>query len=245
LNHSESFNHQVRIEMSATTINSTEQVLFSETTAAAPSRAIAARRWFLVASPVLAGAFAVVGAVADPAAGQAGREMWEIYTANPEPLQFKSLGFHWSYAFWIAPALLLAAYVKGRGAWLANIAAFLGFAGMTTLPGLLFVDWYDSAIGQMYGVDAIERVDEHMGATMWGVPVFTLPGIIGLALALPLAAAALWRAGLVRWWAPVAVIAGFAAFILSSVMWWGCLITTAFLTVFAVAIERATRPTRS
>jgi hypothetical protein len=231
--------------MSATTISSTEKVLDPKAVVDGPSRAVSVRRWFIVASPVLAGLFAIVGAVADPAAGQAGREMWEIYTANPEPLQFKSLGYHWSYAFWIAPALLLAAYVKGKGAWLANIAALVGFVGMTTLPGLLFVDWYDSAIGQMYGVDAIERVNEHMSATMWGVPVFTLPGIIGLALALPLAAAALWRAGLVRWWAPAAVVAGFAAFILSSVTWWGCTITAVFLTVFAVAIERATRPTRA
>jgi hypothetical protein len=133
--------------------------------------------------------------------------------------------------------------VKGKGAWLANIAAVIGFAGMTTLPGLLFVDWYDSAIGQLYGVDAIERVNEHIGATMWGVPVFTLPGLVGLALALPLAAAALWRAGLVRWWGPAAAVAAFAVFILSNVTWWGCAIAAVFLTVLAVAIERATRPT--
>lgn len=229
--------------MSATTISTADQVLGSHVAVAAPSRAVSVRRWFIVSSPVLAGLFAVVGAVADPAAGQAGREMYEIYTANPEPLQFKSLGYHWSYAFWIAPALLLAAYVKGKGAWLANIAAFIGFAGMTTLPGLLFVDWYDSAIGQLYGVDAIERVNEHIGATMWGVPVFTLPGIVGLALALPLAAAALWRAGLVRWWGPAAAVAAFATFIASNVTWWGCAIAAVLLTVFAVAIERATRPT--
>ena len=48
---------------------------------------------------------------------------------NPEPLQLKSLGLHWAYAFWIAPALLIARYVRGRGAWLANVAGFLGFAG--------------------------------------------------------------------------------------------------------------------
>ena len=88
-------------------------------------------------------------------------EMFEIYTDNPEPLQFKSLGFHWSYAFWIVPAFMAAAYVRGRGAWLANIAAFIGFVGMTTLPGLLFIDWYDSAIGQVYGVEAVDRRAGH------------------------------------------------------------------------------------
>ena len=48
-------------------------------------------------------------------------------------------------------------------------------------------------------------------------------------LALPLAAFALWRAGLVRWWAPAPVVAGFVGFMVSNVTWWGCAITTAVL----------------
>jgi hypothetical protein len=210
-----------------------------------PSRAVAVRRWFLVASPVLAGLFAVVGAWADPGAGISGREMWEIYAAEPDPLQWKSLGFHWSYSFWVAPALLLAAYVRGKGAWIANVAAAFAFVGMTTLPGLLIVDFYDSAIGQLYGVDATAAVSEHMTGTMWGAAALAMPGMIGFMLALPLAALSLWRAALVRWWAPVSVVAGYAAFLLSGVMWWGCAITAVSFTVFAVAVERATRPTRA
>lgn len=213
----------------------------SHVDAARPSRALRVRRGFLVASPVLAGLFCIVGAAADPAAGVSGQPMLEIYTANPEPLQFKSLGFHWGYAFWIAPALLIAAYVRGKGAWIANVAAFLGFAGMTTLPGLLALDWFDSAVGQLYGPEAPMAVQQHMEQTMWGPAVFTMPGMIGFTLGLPLAAIALWRAGLVRWWAPLSVIAAFAAFMLSNVTWWGCVITTVFLTVFAVALARATR----
>ena len=224
-----------------TTAISNDQIVTAAAERPRRPRAVAVRRWFLIACPVLAGLFAIVGAYADPGAGTSGREMWEIYTANPDPLQFKSLGFHWSYAFWIAPALLLVGYVKGRGAWVANIAAVLGFVGMTTLPGLLFVDWYDSAIGQLYGVDGTARVNDLMLQTMWGVTAFIVPGMLGFFLALPVAALALWRARLVRWWAPVSVFAGFAAFMLSNVMWWGCAITTLCFTVFAVALERATR----
>ena len=207
--------------------------------------AVAVRRWLLIASPVLAGLFAVVGAAADPGAGISGREMYELYVENPDPLQFKSLGFHWSYSFWIAPALLLAGYVRGRGAWLANIAGVLGFVGMTTLPGLLFVDYYDSAIGQLYGVDATVAVSEHMAATMWGVQALVAPGMLGFMLGLPIAALAVWRAGLVRWWAPVAVLGGYAAFMFSNVMWWGCVITTVCFTVFAFAIAKGTSPRRT
>ena len=206
------------------------------------SRALSVRRGFLIASPVLAGIFAIVGAAADPAAGISGTKMFEIYTANPEALQFKSLGFHWSYAFWIIPAFMAAAYVRGRGAWLANIAALLGFVGMTTLPGLLFIDWYDSAIGQVHGgAEAVVAVQDKMSETMWGIPWFTTPGILGLMVALPLATIALWRGGVVRWWAFVAVLAGQAAFMFSNVMWWGCAITTVCFTVFAIGLERGTR----
>ena len=130
---------------------------------------------------------------------------------------------------------------KGKGAWIANVAAFLGFIGMTTLPGLLAIDWFDSAVGQLYGPQAPLAVQQHMEQTMWGLPAFLLPGMIGFALALPSAAIALWRAGLARWWALAAVVAGYAAFMLSNVTWWGCALTTAFLTVFAVALARATR----
>lgn len=208
-----------------------------------PSRALAVRRWFVVACPTLAGLLAVLGAAADPAAGISGEELYRIYADNPGPLQWKSLGFHWSYAFWIAPALLVAAYVRGRGAWLANLTALIGFVGMTTLPGMLFIDWYDSAIGQLYGAEGAAAVNDLMTQTMWGVPYFALPGLVGFVLSLPLAALTLWRAGLVRWWAPVAVVAGFGAFMGSNVQWWGCLVTTACFAVFSVALARATRPT--
>ena len=48
---------------------------------------------------MLAGGFLVLGAAADPAAGIAGEKMLEIYIDNPGPLQWKSTGYHWAYAF--------------------------------------------------------------------------------------------------------------------------------------------------
>lgn len=109
-----------------------------------PSKALALRRGFLVAAPVLAGLLATVGAVADPAAGISGDKMLEIYFDNPDRLQFKSLAYHWSYAFWIVPAMLIVPLVRGRGAWLATTSGLLGFLGVATMPGLLLADWFDS-----------------------------------------------------------------------------------------------------
>jgi len=229
--------------MTIPTADSRSQFSGDSRIAAKPPQAVRLRRGLLIASPLLAGLLAIAGSIADPAAGISGREMYEIYAANPEAVQVKALALHWSYAFWIAPALLIVGLVRGRGAWLANVAGALGFVGMTTMPGLLFVDFYDSAIGQLHGAEAAVAVSEHMEATMWGVPAFAAPGAAGFLLALPLAALALWRAGLVRWWAPVAALGAIAAFsLLSSVVLWGGWITPACLAVFAVALARATRP---
>lgn len=207
------------------------------------SRALAARRALIVAMPVLAGVFLVVGAAADPAAGLTGARMNEIYIDNPGPLQWKSTGYHWAYALLIAPAMLLASYVKGRGAWIANIAAVLGFLGATTLPGMLMSDWYVAGIGHFHGLDGTLAVEDHMFATMWGVKGFIIPGMLGFVLALPLATIALWRARLVRWWAFAAVLGVYVAFFASGARVWGTAISLALLCVFAFAVAKATRPT--
>jgi hypothetical protein len=205
------------------------------------ARAVAARRLALVVCPLLAGAFALVAALNDPAAGRSGAEMTQLYIDNPDPLQWKSTGWHWAYAFWIAPAVLLARTVTGRGAWLANVAAFVGFAGLVTLPGLLVVDWYQSAIGQLYGLGGTQAVEDLMTGTMWGPAGFMVAGMGGFALGLPLAVAAQWRAGRMRWWALPAVVAALAASLIAGGAWWGAAVTTLFLAVFAVALARASR----
>jgi len=191
---------------------------------------------------VLAGVFAVVGSAADPAVGQDGIELYRKYAANPDPLQFKSVGLHFSYAFWLMPALMLAGMVHSRGFWIANVGGFLGWVGISTLPGLLFVDFYDSAIGQATNPETTEAVNQVMEG-MWGVPAMAVPGLAGFLLALPIAVAAAWRAGLLRWWSLVAVLAGQAAFMFSGVTVWGTALMTACFSVFAFGLWRATRGT--
>lgn len=200
-------------------------------------------RILLVASPVLAGAFAVLGTAADPAVGLDGPELYALYSAEVDRVQLKSLGLHWSYAFLVLPALLVPAYVHGRGRVLAGLGLLLGFVGISTLPGLLFIDYYDSAIGRIHGAEGVDEVVRLMDQ-MWAVPVFVVPGMLGAALALPVCVLALWRAGLVRWWAPVAVLAGLVAFGQSGPAWWGALLTTVCFAVVAVELARATAPAR-
>jgi hypothetical protein len=203
--------------------------------------ALRLRRYALVASPVIAAALAIGGTLADPGAGTTGEEMNRIYTANPDPLQWKSLLFHWSYAFWIAPALLMVGMVRGRGRWLANLTGVVGFTGLSTMPGLLFIDYVDSAVGQLHGVAAVAELHALMDDTMWGLSAMMTPGLVCFLLSLPLLSLTLLRAGMVRWWAPVSVLLGFLAFAVTMAAWWGLLVTLACHVVFAVALERATR----
>ena len=225
------------------TTTTTHQNLDTTTTpSAAPrSSALKARRALLVACPVLAGGFLVLGAAADPAAGIAGEKMLEIYIDNPGPLQWKSTGYHWAYAFLAAPALLAAGYVKGRGAWLATIAAVLGFLGMTTLPGMLITDWYAAGIGHEFGLEGTLAVEAHMQDTMWGIVGFGLPAFFGTALCLPLITIALSRAGRMPWWSVAVVVAAYAAFLIGSATVVAASVAAVLLTAYAVLLARATR----
>ena len=202
------------------------------------SSALATRRWALVVAPTLAGLLAVGGAIADPAVDLDGAALYELYAANPEPLQWKSVLYHFSYATWGLAALMLVAAVRRRGSWLANVAGLLAFLGISSLPGFLLADFYDSAIGQVHGVDGALAVERAMG-DMWGLGVMGTSGIVGLLLCLPVAVLAAWRAGLLRWWAVVAPIGGLALglFVLgANVPGW--LVMTAGYAVLSVGLAR-------
>lgn len=202
--------------------------------------ALAARRWTVVLAPVLAGILATVGSLADPAAGKDGRELIAAYADEPERVQIKALGYHFAYALWVPMVFGLVALVRGRGGWLGNTAAVLGFLGVTTMPGFILVDFMDSAAGQTVGIDAATRIGE-TAEGMWALAVMGASGALGFILSLPLAATAAWRAGLLPWWAPVAVVVGLLSFAVSSATWPGTAGMTVAFAAFAVALARIDR----
>lgn len=203
--------------------------------------AVASRRWTLVVLPTLAGLLAIGGAVADPAVDLDGEAMYRIYASEPGPLQWKALLYHFAYATWGLAALMLVSAVRRRGGWLANVAGLLAFLGISTLPGFLIVDFYDSAIGQEFGVDGTMAVERAM-APMWGLEVMALTGTVGFLLCLPVAVLAAWRAGVLRWWGALAPIAGLAIglfLIGANVLGWA--VMTAGYAVLSVGLARGTR----
>ena len=118
------------------------------------SSARAARRWFLVLAPVLAGLLAIGGALADPGVDLDGEAMYRIYADEPGPLQWKSVLYHFSYAVWGFAALMLAGRgPRAGGAGWPPSPASSELLGISSMPGFLLADFYDSAIGQVYWVD--------------------------------------------------------------------------------------------
>lgn len=202
---------------------------------------LAARRWVLVLAPAVAGVLAIVGAAADPAVDQDGRALFEAYAASPEAVQVKSMAYHLAYALWAVAALLLAGLVRRRGGWLAGAGGVLAFLAITTVPGFLLADFYDSAIGQNFGADGALAVEESMTG-MWALIAMASSGVLGLLLCLPVAGAAAWWAGLVPWWAPVAATVGIVAgFVVIGANVPGATVMAAGFVVVSVALARIDR----
>ena len=206
-------------------------------TATPGSSARAARRWFLVLAPTLAGLLAIAGAAADPYTGD-GAALYEAYADEPGRLQFKALSYHFAYLFWTAAALLLAGLVRRRGSWLANVAGVLALLGISTMPGFILADFYDSSISRLFGVEGALQVEDRMG-DMWALIAMASTGALGLVLALPVATLAAWRAGLLPWWGVAAPTAGIVVgfFVLGPTVAAGLALTAGFV-VLSVALAR-------
>lgn len=174
------------------------------------SSAMNARRWFLIVAPALAGALIVLGAATDPAAGENGRALLTAYAADPDMLQWKAFGFHFGYTLWLGTVLVLAAEIRGRGGWLANVAWILALLGISTIPGFIIADFYDSALTNATSAATALEIQDSMEG-MWGLIVLGATGSIGFILALPVGTIAAVRAGLIPAWGAGAAIAGFIA----------------------------------
>jgi hypothetical protein len=99
------------------------------------SSALRARRLVVVYAPLFAAVLIVAGFLLDPAIGDSGRELAREYAASPGREQVSALAFHFAFAALALPVVALIVSVRGRGAWLANVADLLAFLGLTTLPG--------------------------------------------------------------------------------------------------------------
>jgi hypothetical protein len=149
----------------------------------------------------------VAGVFLDPDIDESGRDLAQEYAENPGVTQLSALSFHFAFVMWAPLVFALVGLVRGRGAWLANVAAVLAVLGATTLPGFLLTDFYDIAIVDAFGPDGWDRVDEEL-EDLPGASVLFVSAALGFLLCLPVALFAAWRAALLPLWTPIVVTVG-------------------------------------
>ena len=129
------------------------------------------------------------------------------YAAEPVRAQTSAVVLHFGFLL-LLPTILGLAMVTQQARLLNRIGLGLGILGAGTLPGLLIVDFYDIAIGQMLPIEQGIALEEKV-ESMSGQLIIFVPTIVGLLLALTLLGIAAWRVGFAPWWSSALVVAGF------------------------------------
>ena len=169
--------------------------------------ALSARRWAVIGSTSLAGIVCFVAMLLDPAPSTSGREMVEQYALHFHRQGLHTNVLHYGFALLAPVAYGIIGLVRGRGAWLANVAGLFAILGLSTLPGLVLADYHDVAVTKVAGIDvAMQAIDKT--ETLPGFLLVLLPALLSSFVALILALAALTRARLVHWAVPVAMLGG-------------------------------------
>ena len=169
--------------------------------------ALAARRWAIIVCAALAGTLAFVSMLVDPAPSADGKELLQAYYDEQDRQGLHTNLLHYGFALFAPVAYGMIGLVRGRGAWLANVAGLFAILGLSTLPGLVMIDFAGISMVEVVGLDTAAKIQEHTDTLAWfGIAV--APAFLASLVALPLAAFAMWRARLLPLW--VALLLTFA-----------------------------------
>lgn len=183
-------------------------------TATSLSTAISARRWAVVGAAGLSGVLVMVSMFVDPVPSAVGRELIEGYAGDQFRAGLHTNLIHYGFALTAPVVYAIVGLVRGRGAWFANVAGVMAVIGLSTLPGLVLLDLTSTAVVRATDVETAYAAEQQLGQ-MPAFVAIVIPALVTAMLALPVAVAALWRAGLVAWpVVVVAVVAQFAPFLL-------------------------------
>ena len=170
--------------------------------------ALSFRRWAVILAAGLSGVTVLISMLFDPAPDAEGRELIQAYAANDRAQGLHTNLIHYGFALFAPVAYAMVGLVRRRGAWIANLAGLLAVLGLSTLPGLVFIDYFSVAVEHVAGLEAAVNAE---GAVekLPGFAAVTVPAFISAILAVPVASLALWRARLVAWWIPLVAAAAF------------------------------------
>jgi hypothetical protein len=165
----------------------------------------------------MSGVLVMVSMFVDPVPSATGRELIEGYYDDQFRAGLHTNLIHYGFALLAPVAFAMVGLVRHRGAALANVAGVLAVIGLSTLPGLVLMDLTSTAVARATDVETAFAAEEQLGQ-MPGFVLLVIPALLGVALALPLAVTAMWRAGLVP---GVIVPVSFVAMVAPNfVPWW-------------------------
>jgi hypothetical protein len=170
--------------------------------------ALSFRRWAVILAAGLSGVIVLISIIVEPAPDAQGRELLQAYAANPRAQGLHTNLIHYGFALFAPVAYAMVGLVRRRGAWIANLAGLLAVLGLSTLAGLVFLDYYEVAVVQVAGLEAAVNAGDAI-EKLPGFAALSVSAFISSILAVPVATLALWRARLVAWWIPLAAAAAF------------------------------------
>jgi hypothetical protein len=157
----------------------------------------------LIVAPLLQ----IVAVLVDPGTWGDDRETVS-YADNPVLAQLQSVLYHWSWLLTALAAFGLLHLVRRRGVVLGHIAGAMTVVGYISISALLLTDPVEWWFGQHYPVEEAQRLSDEMLSLPGVIFGFQLPWVYLGLLGLPLLIVAVWRAGAVHWWVPLAVCVG-------------------------------------
>ena len=199
--------------------------------------ALRIRRGAVIGAAGLSGLLVLASMFVDPVPEADGRELIVGYAGDLTRSGLHTNLIHYGFAL-IAPVVYaLVALVKGRGAWLANVAGVLAVVGLSTLPGLVLLDFTAVATALSIDVDAAVAVEDQMGQLGWFLAI-VIPAFLSAMIALPLALAAAWRAALVPGWLSLLAVVTTLTMQFSPVWWIGFGVNAVTMLVVAYYLAR-------
>ncbi|MBL7262124.1 hypothetical protein [Paractinoplanes lichenicola] len=131
-------------------------------------------------------------------------------TVPPGLTEASAFFLHLAWVLFVPAVLAVAA----RGGRFTRVVSGLAVLGLINFSALMFGDYLDLAARQALGDAVADRAQELTGSYATFSLGWVLPGMVLTFLGLILVAVGAAIDGLVRWWVPVIVGAGFAGFFL-------------------------------
>jgi hypothetical protein len=204
--------------------------------AAVPS-ALRFRRAAVISAAALSGILVLVSMILDPAPEAEGRELIKGYSESLTRSGLHTNLIHYGFAL-VAPVVYaMVALVRGRGAWLANVAGLLAVTGLSTLPGLVLLDFTNVAASLASGLDEAVAVQEQLDELPYFLAI-VIPAFLTAVLALPVAVLAMWRAGLVPGYLPIVAVLSALAPNVAPTWWLGFGVNALWMLALAYFLAR-------